>query len=453
MTRQSKVRKGLLIALVAMVSYIPLAGVMTSYSVVAKEIKNVYKLSETLESAINSVAFGLTVGLCPFSSMLFIKYGYKKVALLGYGGTAISLVIAAYTSSSTVLFLAYSILFGTFNNFVYNSIISCTGEWLEGTKWVTSGTVLVSCGISLGTFLLNPVSKLLLDTFESEARAVFYRFLLCAGCALVGGCGFMFVADEPPSKARDARSEEGQQERLAFNDGDLAKKENLDFSILLDAKVWGWLIGTGLWSMIYTVPLTLGKEYITSQFYENPVDLSSNDTLLNTAQLMSADTAATILSMNGIMELATRFMCVALCPRVPNVAGIYGYIYCGACIVTGIFCFGVTLASSATMAWAFFLVLPFPLGVMNGMIYGGTENMFKKDVKNVWPFTNVLLAVGFAVGPIILKFVTEYFNAIAIAEGTETIGMHRGMQLNGILCIPAAIIMGAVGFCVSKPGG
>merc|ERR1712071_706703 len=84
------------------------------------------------------------------------------------------------------------------------------------------------------------------------------------------------------------------------------------------------------------------------------------------------------------------------------------------------------------------------------MLFGGTENMFKKNAKYVWPFANVLLAIGYAMGPITFQIVNQYFNAIATEEGTESVGMHRGMQLNGILCFSAAIIMGVVGYFMMK---
>ena len=37
---------------------------------------------------------------------------------------------------------------------------------------------------------------------------------------------------------------------------------------------------------------------------------------------------------------------------------------------------------------------------MNGLIYGATENIFGVEkIAITWPFSNVVLAVGFAVGP------------------------------------------------------
>ena len=103
----SRTKRGMLIAVVAMFSYIPLAGIMTSYSSMSDDMKKHYNLSPFLQSALNSFAFGITVGLCPFSSLLFLKYGYRPVALIGYAGSAAALLVCAVTTNQYVLFFSY----------------------------------------------------------------------------------------------------------------------------------------------------------------------------------------------------------------------------------------------------------------------------------------------------------------------------------------------------------
>ena len=101
-------KRGMLIAVVAMFAYIPLAGIMTSYSSISKDMQEHYGLNSVLQSALNSAAFGITVGLCPFSSLLFLKYGYRPVAMVGFCGAALSLLVSAMTTNQYVLFFSYS---------------------------------------------------------------------------------------------------------------------------------------------------------------------------------------------------------------------------------------------------------------------------------------------------------------------------------------------------------
>merc|ERR1712110_1309656 len=94
--------------------------------------------------------------------------------------------------------------------------------------------------------------------------------------------------------------------------------------------------------------------------------------------------------------------------------GSYGFIYFITCGLLGALTYMSTVNNSENLAWAFFLLLPFPVGVMNGMIFGGTANIFGNDlVKTVWPFTNVLLAVGFTLGPILFSEVRDVFDVVS----------------------------------------
>jgi MFS family permease len=431
-------KRGMLIAVVAMFAYIPLAGIMTSYSSIAKEMQEHYGLNSVLQSALNSVAFGITVGLCPFSSLLFLKYGYRPIAMVGFCGAALSLLVSALTTNQYVLFFSYSIAFATFNNFAYNSLTSCVGEWLSGTDWVASGTVLVSCGISLGTFIFNPLTTWLnknsadlnipanttteLSEFDASdylfadsAERIYYRFIICGIYILVGGALFYSVSDEPP---KQDQYKEGQQS----NDAEMtelekseeksdAKTEKLmDFAVFSDLKVWAWLIGTTLWSLMFTVPLTNGVDIITNNYqYETTFENGTTG-----YENMTKDTAITILSANGFIELAVRFLCIAVGPKLPKFAGSYGYIYAFNCMVLGGLTYMSTLNNTEMLAWTFFLLLPFPVGVMNGMIFGGTANIFGNSlVKTVWPFTNVLLAVGFTLGPILFSEVKDMSDIVS----------------------------------------
>jgi len=444
-------KRGMLIAVVAMFAYIPLAGIMTSYSSIAKEMQEHYGLNSVLQSALNSVAFGITVGLCPFSSLLFLKYGYRPVAMVGFCGAALSLLVCALTTNQYVLFFSYSIAFATFNNFAYNSLTSCVGEWLSGTDWVASGTVLVSCGISLGTFIFNPLTTWLnsnsadLNTpesttaefsefdasdylFANSAERIYYRFIICGIYILVGGALFYSVSDEPPkdeakyiSGTNDAEMTKIELEKSEKTDSKKTEKL-MDFAVFSDLKVWAWLIGTTLWSLMFTVPLTNGVDIITNNYQYETV--SENGTTIY--ENMTKDTAIQILSANGFIELAVRFLCIAVGPKLPKFAGSYGYIYAFNCFVLGGLTYMSTLNNTEMLAWTFFLLLPFPVGVMNGMIFGGTANIFGNSlVKTVWPFTNVLLAVGFTLGPIVfseVRAVSDIVSALRLFSIVAVIG-------------------------------
>ena len=59
---------------------------------------------------------------------------------------------------------------------------------------------------------------------------------------------------------------------------------------------------------------------------------------------------------------------------------------------------------------------------MNCLIYAATENIFgSASVESVWPFTNLLLAVGFTAGPIMCTFIMKFAD------------MHQAVFVAGVL--------------------
>lgn len=429
----TRTKRGMLIATVAMFSYIPLAGVMTSYSSVSDDMIKTYGLSDSLSSALNSVAFGITVGLCPFSSLLFLKFGYRPIAMVGYIGSALSLLACATFKNQWVLFFSYSIVFAAFNNFTYNSITSIVGAWLDGTSWVASGTVLVSCGISLGTFCMNPLTMLLEKYFPESEDLVYYRFLLTGTYILFGGALFYFVSDEPPKKDAE-KSEMADLKTEEVTE----KKKLMDFSVFSNFNVWKWLIATTLWSLMFTVPLTNGVDIIT-KFYTYTETAEINGTISEITLPMNKDQATKILTANGFIELFIRFLCIAIGPKLPKWAGSYGFIYAVCCTMMGGLVYVGTTGSSQFLAWALFSLLPIPVGVMNGMIFGGTANIFGGSlVTTVWPFTNVLLAVGFTLGPIVFTVIKDMFDIMT------------ALRIFAVIALIGAAVMAWLGISVKK---
>merc|ERR1711879_223073 len=127
---------------------------------------------------------------------------------------------------------------------------------------------------------------------------------------------------------------------------------------------------------MFTVPLTNGVEIITSFYtFQNGTN-DVNGTLEANVIPMTESQAGFILTANGLIELCVRFLCIAIGPKLSKFAGSYGYIYGICCLMMAGLVYVGTSGSSSFLAWALFSLLPIPVGVMNGMIFGGTANIF-----------------------------------------------------------------------------
>lgn len=72
-----------------------------------KLLKTTLNLRAYVTGWIGSLAFGFTVGTCPFSTPLFTVYGARKVGFVGVLGATISLVVTSFTPVLYLMFLTY----------------------------------------------------------------------------------------------------------------------------------------------------------------------------------------------------------------------------------------------------------------------------------------------------------------------------------------------------------
>merc|ERR1711981_313814 len=223
---------------------------------------------------------------------------------------------------------------------------------------------------------------------EYGAIGTSYRYITIAIWIAAVGTLYILISKEPPPKSEAKLETSPSAEKV------------IDPRIFKDFWVWCWLIGTCCWALIFTVPLSMGKDLITQNF---EYQISENKT-----EKMTNAEAAEVMMGNGFCELAVRFVIVFFGKYLPNSQGDHALMYGVSCALTGLLCLWVTSQSAPWAAWVFFLALTVPIGFMNGMIYGSTENIFTpRRIRSVWPFTNVFLAIGFTLGPIMCALVGE----------------------------------------------
>lgn len=445
-------RSGLTIAVITLFTYSPMVGIMTSHSIVRQNVQSDFNMSMTLSTFINSLAIGFTVGFSPVSSWLFSRYRHKLIVLLGYGLGSFALLVCGYLShlvssptdvqdsaqtgrwTNTApaqnltetqtgvpneggggysLVIVYSILYGVANNFVYNGAMCMTGTTLKKSKYLATATVILSLAVPLGTFISNIFSQSLLTHFGDQ-HVVKYRYGIYAGLLglsmLIFGC---FVSDQACDKTSSERPMTPENEKLQRTNSDSDEFEEtvetkVHLGVLRDGKVLIWIIATALWGMLFTIPNTLGSDYMTREFN------------------MTSEEASKVLASTGVVELITRLMIATFGTLLPTSRGTYSGIYSLCCFFVGASCLLVTTQSSNLAAWAYFLLIQPPVAIMNCLIYAATENIFtSKWTQSVWPFTNLCLAIGFTSGPImctlILK-VADFHQGVLVAGVLSTLG-------------------------------
>ena len=161
------------------------------------------------------------------------------------------------------------VLFGVFNNFCYNSLVSIAGTWLKGSKYVGPGTVLVSCGISISLYIFNIIGDNLKKLDESTA--VKNRYLILAAWTAITGALYTFFLvyyGEPPEGCLEKKPK--KEETIELKEEEIEKKSeaspNIGLGDILSLPTILWFTGTLLWGLVYVVPFTVGKAYLTTCF-------------------------------------------------------------------------------------------------------------------------------------------------------------------------------------------
>merc|ERR1711997_139578 len=166
-----------------------------------------------------------------------------------------------------------------------------------------------------------------------------------------------------------------------------------------------WIFSTALWGMLFTIPNTLGADYMVKNF---GLDKSE---------------AASVLLTQGLVELATRLLMVVIGKKLPKTRGSYALIYSVCCVLVGINSIQVTFQGSSLAAWAYFMLLQPPVAIMNCLVYAATENIFgSSSVEEVWSFTNLFLAIGFTAGPTIATMFSDMHQGVFVAGVLATLG-------------------------------
>lgn len=326
----------------------------------------------------------------------------------------------------------YSVVFGICNNFVYNGSISMTGKHLSGSDVLASATVILSLGVPLSGFLGNPFSQYLIDVFGDET-AVKLRFMVFGAACMFSMVIFYLTTADPENENNITCNQENSDSQLDSEKTSMMEtktnfvklhdstgtssidhstdepvnkqtQSNLNLELLAQPQVLIWIFATALWGMLFTIPNTLGTDYMVDNFG------------------LAKTEAASVLSSQGFVELVTRLLMVLIGKKLPKKVGSYALIYSICCFLVGVNSVWVSFQDSKFAAWSYFLLLQPPVAIMNCLIYAATENIFgSASVESVWPFTNLLLAVGFTAGPIMCTFIMKFAD------------MHQAVFVAGVL--------------------
>ena len=223
--------------------------------------------------------------------------------------------------------------------------------------------MVLSLAVPLSGFLGNPFSQYMIDVF-GEDSGVTCRFMVFGAACMFSMLVFYLTTEDPKNENKvnqqnlDSQSDSERTSMMETKTnfeqlhelnatpstenntaGESIEKNttqsSLDFKLLTQPQVLIWIFATALWGMLFTIPNTLGTDYMVNSF-----------------GLAKAE-AASVLSSQGFVELVTRLLMVVIGKKLPKKVGSYALIYSVCCFLVGVNCVWVSFQVSKFAAWTY----------------------------------------------------------------------------------------------------
>ncbi|XP_060597366.1 monocarboxylate transporter 12-like [Ruditapes philippinarum] len=138
-------------------------GLLYSFGILYIEFLNQYEGSKGETAWIGSLATGLQLVTGPIASVLTNKFGCRATTIIGAIVTSVGFILSAFSPSLYFLYFSFGILSGLGFGLTYFPAVVCVAHYFESKRTLAMG--LASCGSGIGAFILNPLSKYLIDVY------------------------------------------------------------------------------------------------------------------------------------------------------------------------------------------------------------------------------------------------------------------------------------------------
>ncbi len=181
-------------------------------------------------SLIPSILVGVTLCAGPAASSLTNRYGCRPVTILGAVAAAAGLAASAAAPSVVFLCVSVGLCTGLGFGLIYLPAIVSVSMYFEKRRAFATGVAV--CGSGLGTFIMAPVTRGLIDALE-------WRGALAATGGLVLTCvafGALFRPIKPPEEEEEEGEDEDDGEEKVEEDSDSDFDEEDRKGLLMEAQ-------------------------------------------------------------------------------------------------------------------------------------------------------------------------------------------------------------------------
>ncbi|CAB3367999.1 Hypothetical predicted protein [Cloeon dipterum] len=148
-----------------------LDGISYSFGLIYKELLKEFHESKSKTSWVNALFLAVPLLSGPLASNLVERFGCRSMTILGGVLGAAGFVLSAVVGSSIeVLLLTYGVITGLGMALCYVTAVVGVAYWFDKKLSMANG--LGVCGTGIGTFIMAPVTQLLIETYSWRGATV-----------------------------------------------------------------------------------------------------------------------------------------------------------------------------------------------------------------------------------------------------------------------------------------
>ncbi|XP_071115322.1 uncharacterized protein [Haliotis cracherodii] len=142
------------------ITQVLILGILHAFGVFFVEFIEDFKTSKATAAWVGSVAYGLSMAVGPFVSMMVEKFGRRLVMMAGGTLCAIAVLSSSFVTSFSVLFISFSALFGVGAGMSITPTMTIGQEYFD--KYASISVGIMTAGSSIGTLVTAPLAQALI---------------------------------------------------------------------------------------------------------------------------------------------------------------------------------------------------------------------------------------------------------------------------------------------------
>nr|XP_054931773.1 monocarboxylate transporter 13-like [Dermacentor andersoni] len=168
---------GWVAVLAGFVCHLVIDGIVYSSGIFFDEFLTYFGEGYAATSWISSITFGCYLISSPVASGLTIRYGCRRIAILGSVMSSFGLFISVYATGIKFLYFSLGFITGTGFGFTLLPAIVCVTSYFDRRRSLATGITV--CGSGVGTFVMAPLVQALVRVYGWKGTLI-----ICSGLSL-----------------------------------------------------------------------------------------------------------------------------------------------------------------------------------------------------------------------------------------------------------------------------